>query len=466
MRRIWAVARTTLREAVRTRTAGVILVTVLAVVVLSPFVLRSTGTLPERVRLVLNYSLSAVGFLLSILTVFLATSTLAGDIREKRIETIATKPIPRWQIVVGKWIGVMLLNVGLVVVAGVFSYVLVRHVIGRPSLAKGHEEREQLEEEVYAARHTVDPTMPMADFDEIIDEEIRRRRLAGEMPEGLTEQELRKRRRVQFRTHYNSLPPGEGRGREMEHVTPASRDESLFVRYKVIASGPLEERPEDNTVELGWIVAPVKAASHPDQFRRTTKGTMGDFHEFAVPARVVGSDGLVYIWCINMDPRLVDVGFPAEEGVQLLYTAGTFEWNFVRTMLLLLVRLAFLSALGLAAAAVLSFPVASLFVVFVFICALSVNHFVVLSSPIGGTEEHPIFQSPAGYRPILKAVAAVVPNFGKYDGTADLATGRFVSWRLVVRGLIVVGAIYGGAVMALGCLYFAGRELADADSGG
>jgi len=464
VRRIWAVARTTLREAVRTRTAGVILVTVLAVVVVSPFALRGTGALPERVQLVLNYSLSAAGFLLSILTVFLATSSLAGDIREKRIETIATKPVRRWQIVVGKWVGVMLLNVALVVVAGVFTYVLVRRVVGRESAAKDKDEWKQLEEDVYVARHTVDPTPP--DFEALISEEIRRRRLAGEMPEDLTEQELRKRRRVQLRTYYNSLAPGEGRGRKMEHVTPASRDEQLSVRYKVIATGPMEERPEENTVELDWIITPVQTPNHPDQFRWPTNGSMGDFHEFDVPASVVGPDGVVYIWCINRDQRLIHVGFPAEEGVQLLYRAGTFEWNFVRAMLLVLVRLGFLSALGLAAGAVLSFPVASLFVMSVFICALSVNHFVALSSPIAGTEEHPVFQSPAGYRPILKAVAGAVPNFGKYDGTAELATGRFVSWRLVVRGLIVVGAIYGGVVMALGCLYFAGRELAEAASGG
>jgi len=473
VRRLWAVARTTLREAVRTRTAAVILVTLLAVVVLSPFLLRGTGKLAERVQLVLTYSLGAVGFLLALLTIFLSTSTLAGDLRDKRIETIATKPIARWQIVVGKWLGVMLLNVALVLVSGVVSYMLVRHVIGSPSVAPDDEERQQLINEVYTARHTVDPTLP--DFEVDVDREIRARREAGEMPREWTEAEFRKILRTRLRTHYDSLGPGEVRGRVMERVMPASRDEQLFLRYKVLASGPREERPADKTVLLRWVVSPTNRPIDPDAIIFETRDTMDDFHEVSLPAQVVGPDNRVYIACGNVDPRLVDVGFPTEAGVQLLYTAGTFEGNFVRTMLLIIVRLAFLAALALAAAAVLSFPVASLFTVFVFMCALLVNHFMAIASPIVGTEERPtvtgterepIYETPAFHRVIVRAVAAMVPNFGRYDGVGELATGKIVLWRLVVRGLVVVGAIYGGVVMALGCLYFRARELADVGPSG
>lgn len=469
MRKLWAVARTTLREAVRTRTAAVILVVLVAVVVLSPFLLRGADTLTERVQLVLNYSLSAVGFLLCILTIFLSTSTLAGDLREKRIETIATKPIRRWQIVAGKWVGVMLLNLVLVVVSGVFSYVLVRHVIGRPSLAENDKDEQRLENEVYAARHTVDPTP--RDFDAMITKEIERLRAEDKMPKDLTDEQFRRRERVRIQTFFNSLPPGEARWWTMERVRPARADTQLFIRYKLLASGPGEEQPGDRSILLLWHLSPEPRWGAPGMVEILTPRPLGDFQEFKVPANVVGPDNRVYVRCQNVDERLVYAAFPAKEGIQLLYTAGTFEGNFVRTMLLLLVRLAFLSALGLAAAALLSFPVASLFVMFVFICALSVNYFVSLASPVGGTEERvlegtgrePVYMSPPFYRLVLRAVAAAVPNFGRYGGVGDLATGKLVSWRLVVRAIVVVGAIYGGVVMAGGCLYFSTRELADVE---
>lgn len=466
MRKLWAVARTTLREAVRMRPAAVILVVLVGVVVLSPFLLRGTGKLADRVQLVLSYSLSAVGFLLSVLTIFLSTSTLAGDLREKRIETIATKPIPRWQILVGKWVAVMLLNVVLLVVSGGAIYALVRYVVGPPSAARSNDERRQLLNEVYTAREMVDPMPPDPDFETMINYEIRARREKGKMPEHLTEEQFRRSLRTRLRIHYSSLGPGEVRARVMERVMPASREEQIFLRYKVIASGPKEQRPSDNTVHLRWVISPTPVPGSPDRIEVLTKETMGDFHEIPIPARVAGPDGRVYIACGNMDPRLVYVAFPAEEGVQLLYRAGTFEGNFVRTMLLMFVRLAFLSALALAAAAFLTFPVASLFVMFIFLCALSVNHFVALASPIGGTEDRPMFETPVFYRTVLKAISAVIPNFGRYDGAGELATGRLVPWRLVVRGLVVVGALYGGVVMALGCLYFRGRELANVEPGG
>ena len=471
MRRLWAVASATLREAVRTRTAVVILIILVAVVVLSPFLLRGTGKLAERVQLVLSYSVSAVGFLLSVLTIFLCASTLAVDRREKRLETIVTKPIPRWQIVVGKWIGVMLLNVVLVAVSGAVSYVLVRHVIGRPGAAVSKAERKELNDKVYTARHAVEPTPP--DYDALITARIEQLRSQDRMPEDLTEAQFRRRERVRIQTLYNNLPPGHVRARKFEGVTPAGGDETLDLRFKVIAVGGAGERSDDNTVTLRWVLTPTDSPTDPNLIRFTRTFKLGDFVEVPIPARVVSPGGVVYAACGNVDERFVYTAFPAEEGVQLLYTAGTFEGNFVRTMLLVLVRLAFLGAVALAAAALLSFPVASLFAVFVFMCALLVNHFVALATPIGGTEElrviagkerEPVYETPPFYRVVLKAVAAMVPNFGRYDGAGELATGKLVAWRLVVRGLVVVGVLYGGVVLAAGCLYFSRCELAALES--
>jgi len=125
-----------------------------------------------------------------------------------------------------------------------------------------------------------------------------------------------------------------------------------------------------------------------------------------------------------------------------------------------LVRLAFLSALSLAAAALLSFPVASMFVMFVFLCTLLVDQFSAFSAPVAGTEDKPFYEvSSPVYRALFKAMSTAIPNLSRYDGSADLATGRLVSWGLVLNGLGRIVIIYGGVVMLLGCLYFRAREL-------
>jgi hypothetical protein len=68
---------------------------------------------------------------------------------------------------------------------------------------------------------------------------------------------------------------------------------------------------------------------------------------------------------------------------------------------------------------------------------------------------------PAFYRVVLKGIAAVIPNFGRYDGTGAVATGRLVPWRLVLMGLLKIGLIYGGVVMGVGCFWFRRRELVE-----
>ena len=468
MRRVWAVARTTLREAIRSRTAIVILIAVVAVVGLSPFLLRGTGKLSERIQLVLSYSLGAVGFLLSIMTIFLAASTLAGDLREQRIETIVTKPVPRWQILVGKWVGVMILNVVLVIVSGGTTYLLVRYVIGNPS---DDTERQQLKNEVYVARHTVKPTPPDKKIEQTMDDEIRRKREAELLPEGFDEAQYRRARRKTLRIAFNDMRPGHPQVWEFRQVMPTHPHEPLFIRYKVVAAGPGEGGAKPDAIWLAWAISanprmPIEETYVP----LPEKVSLGDFHMIAVPAGIVRSGSGLYVAFTNITnhPRfgpLVYAAFPAEEGIQLLYRAGSFEWNFVRTMILLLVRLAFLSALALAAAALLSFPVASLFVLFVFACALMVSHFLALAAPVGGADYAPVYQASPFHRMVLKAVSAAVPSFSHYDGATNLATGRLVPWRLVVRGILIVGALYGGVVMLLGCLHFAARELAGADGG-
>jgi hypothetical protein len=340
----------------------------------------------------------------------------------------------------------------------------------RPSAAKDDTERDRLTREIYTARHTIDPTRPTEQIEQYITREIEDKRKRGLLGEDFDEEAYRRKRRRDVWNSYNTLRPGYGCVHKFEHVMPASTDEQLFVRYKAVAVGATQQGAEANTILLGWMVSPDPVLPGPHgRVLEPVSVSLGDYHELAIPASLVGANNELYISCTNLThlpgvvPADVYAAFPADEGLQLLYKAGTFEGNFVRTMLLVLARLAFLSALSLAAAALLTFPVASLLVLFVFMCALSVDHFLALALPIGGTEEAPVFQTPAFYRPLLRALAAAVPNFGRYDGARALATGRLVPWGLVVRGLVVVSAVYGGVVMALGCLYFRGRELADAE---
>ena len=105
MRRIWAVARQTLAEAVRKKAAVAFLILLGVMFSMLPFA-EGDGTLTGRVQAFLAYSVAATFVLSALVTIFLSCSTIADEIRDRQIHTIVCKPIPRWQYFAGRWGGV------------------------------------------------------------------------------------------------------------------------------------------------------------------------------------------------------------------------------------------------------------------------------------------------------------------------------------------------------------------------
>ncbi len=53
----------------------------------------------------LTAGLYAVNLLVNVVAVLVSVTTISGEIESHTIDAIVTKPIPRWQVVVGKWLG-------------------------------------------------------------------------------------------------------------------------------------------------------------------------------------------------------------------------------------------------------------------------------------------------------------------------------------------------------------------------
>jgi ABC-type transport system involved in multi-copper enzyme maturation permease subunit len=120
MRSLWGVARHTFQESLRTRVLVVFLI-VLVVCVLAVGLLmvskgdtfaasHGEGTLKSRIQTFLSYSTGLTELLLGLVTIFLATGMVSSDIYRKQIFTVVTKPLPRWQYVLGRWLGLVMLN--------------------------------------------------------------------------------------------------------------------------------------------------------------------------------------------------------------------------------------------------------------------------------------------------------------------------------------------------------------------
>src|SRR5678810_1193499 len=71
-------------------------------------------------------TLSVITVLLGFSTLWLACGTLARDIEEAQIQVVAVKPVARWQIWLGKWLGIVTLDAALLALAGACVYGLLQ----------------------------------------------------------------------------------------------------------------------------------------------------------------------------------------------------------------------------------------------------------------------------------------------------------------------------------------------------
>ena len=81
--------------------------------------------------------LYAVDLLAVLMTILTSVDTLSGEIASGTIQAIATKPIPRWQVLLGKWFGflgmltayIAIMVLGVNVVTYAMAGVIARHLI-------------------------------------------------------------------------------------------------------------------------------------------------------------------------------------------------------------------------------------------------------------------------------------------------------------------------------------------------
>ena len=107
--------------------ALVFLLLIGAVVLGLPFSIKGDSSITGAVQSFMSYAFSATGVLLGFLTIFMSRS-LSDELAGKQIFLTVTKPIPRWQFILGKWLGMVLLTGSFLLCAGVTVYGMVRYI--------------------------------------------------------------------------------------------------------------------------------------------------------------------------------------------------------------------------------------------------------------------------------------------------------------------------------------------------
>jgi Cu-processing system permease protein len=118
--RIWAIALNTFREAVRIRVMYGILVLVLGANLMT-LVLGELAAV-DGARVTRDVGLAGISLFGSLTAIFLGVFLLYTEVQRRTIHAIVSKPIERWEFVVGKYVGMALV---LSVLVAVFAIAML-----------------------------------------------------------------------------------------------------------------------------------------------------------------------------------------------------------------------------------------------------------------------------------------------------------------------------------------------------
>ncbi len=458
MQPLLAIAWLTWKAAFRFRLFLVVAVLLLGSVVGLPLLIKDDGTARGFTQILLTYTLTTISALLGLSTLWLACGTLARDIDECTVQVVATKPVARWQIWLGKWLGIMSLNAALLVLSGASVYALLQWRATRLPAA----EQKALRSEVLVARGSVKPPTfereIQADTDRLLRERVQKN------PDVRADvREARKQILEQVKAEYQIVPPGYMHPWQIDvgSARAIARGQQVHLRIKFNAA----ERSASGTFEGRWVVGvPRKTPLWQSEVMSLAPDT---FHEFEVPAHY-DDNGVLSVTFLNANNTALL--FPLEDGMEVLYPQGGFGLNYARGIGIIFCWMALLAALGLAAASFLSFPVAA----FVSLAALTLT---LSSGTIANTVSEGTLvgfdsatsrmgHSPADAVaiPVFRTVLWVINLAKDFSPIDSLSTGRSVSWGELARAFGQIVVLLGGVLGLFGIFVFNRRELATASA--
>ena len=184
-----------------------------------------------------------------------------------------------------------------------------------------------------------------------------------------------------------------------------------------------------------------------------TKNVVETAHEIFVPADAVASDGYLAVAFHNEASNGTTVIFPKEDGIKVLYKAGTFGGNYLRATIIVASQLIFLSVLGVWLSTWLSFPVAILFSLTVFFIGAT-NNFVLSSFSTVGKNIGLIYQI------VMMPLLWLLPKFdGKFSVTKYMVNAEMIDYGFLSASLLMLLA-KAAILTVLAMLIFRKREIA------
>ena len=455
MQGLFAIVGLTLKAAIRYRVVIVLSFLLLASVVVLPLMIKHDGSAQGFTQILLTYTLSAITFLLGFATLWIACGSLAREVQECQIQMLAVKPIARWKIWLGKWVGIVIINAILLGVSSSAVYGITLWRAGQLS----ESQQEVLENEIFVARGSALPDYP--DIEPYIDEYMAERLEENPNLVDMDPTYVRSQVEEQVKASQQVVRSAHIRRWSIPVSSPESvKDQPMFLRVKFFTSRPYDT----STYNVLWQIGPPET---PQRERLSMDIAPETPIEFEINPNLLDAEGnlIVDIYNDNQEALL----FPLEDGIEVLYKQGGFGWNYLRGMLVILCWMGFLAAIGLAASSFLSFPVAAFVSIGILIVGFSsgTQRQVIEQGGIGGiNHETGRKDSASGLDyialPIAKGLLNVINLVKDFSPVSFLSTGRSITVSILFQALTQIVLVMGGIFAAFGIWAFYRSELATA----
>ena len=454
MKTILAIALISIRTAVRSRVVIMLLGLLALTIIGLPLTIKSDGTVGGYVQILVRYTLGSAELLLSLASIWVGVAAVSLEIQEKQIQLLVTKPVNKLQIWLGKWLGLIAINVLALALCGGATYGLLRWTTrpGRLSAA----ERQTLNAEILVARQSV-PPQPFAVEDrarQILEE----RRMQGALPTNVPVATAYKNIRDGLLIEAHAVRPGGALTWTFPPPSAAWPQRPFHLRYRIsssqLAPGKIAGR---------WSVG---RAAGGQRYEVTQTNLSLGVYTLAVPVTALSGTGALTVTYANVHAQPVTVLFDPADGLRLLFYVGPWETNLVRALLLMAFRLAFLASLGVTAGSLFSMPVAALAALFgwfvistgIGLRALFMKEGIRILTPEGPVPAPSLLTT--ALELFYHAVKLLIQPLQTVDALAWVATGQNVAWSLVAQAFAVQVLLAGGLLMLVGAGVLRRRELA------
>ncbi len=469
---VWAVARKMIMEALSRKVVIILLIFFAVLMPSLPFVLKTEGSVKSQVQLVLLYSLCLALVLLSLLAIFLSTASICSEVEKKQVHVTDTKPMARWQFLLGKWLGVVVLCTAVLAVMTAGTYGLICYLAREPDyskmtkwdVAEAKAERRELRREVFVARRSA--SIPPPQWTPEMEKELREwhekqpvRIAVWSHKQSMLRTKWREQQSVvsgrTLKWKFSGLDPDQPGRLQVRFRAISHRGGRIMGRFVPCYATKKKTKTDEGQAETVLRRAGPGVWSPAQGWRGNT------FHQVELSPEYISDNGTLWLVFENWTPQ-AKITFSVEHPIEVLQQEEGFLLNYYRSLMVLLFHIALISALGLLAGSLFSFPVASLLVICFFVGGLLGGWFH------GEFVEPDIYNrlSPETrivdqvWRGFAGFIVALLPDFSRFSPLGLLVDGRIVGMKRVLKAGSALVFLKGGLAMVVAAFFYTRRELA------